>query len=142
MAQTTASRRALEEFTLGEQAVFSRTFGEADVAQFIGVTWDVNPFHTDAEFCKGQRVGRRIVPGLLVGSMLTHIGGLAAVLASGISFEFLAPVYIGDTVTAVCTVAEADAASGVARIDVECTNQDGRTVLRGHVRGRPTRLRR
>ncbi|MDE3090380.1 MAG: enoyl-CoA hydratase, partial [Chloroflexota bacterium] len=62
-------KRVLEEFVVGETAVFSRTFTEIDVAQFIGITWDVNPFHTDSKFCETHRVGRRIVPGLLVGSM-------------------------------------------------------------------------
>jgi acyl dehydratase len=66
-------KRSLEDFFVGEQAEFARTFTEIDVAQFVGMTWDVNPYHTDAEFCRTHRVGARIVPGLLVGSMLTHI---------------------------------------------------------------------
>ena len=57
------AKRALEEFVVGEVAVFSRTFTEVDVARFVGVTWDVNPYHTDDKFCETHRVGRRIVPG-------------------------------------------------------------------------------
>lgn len=83
-------KRALEEFTVGEQAEFARTFTETEVAQFVGLSWDVNPFHTDDEFCKTHRVGKRIVPGLLVGSLLTHIGGLAVMLAAHIAFDFIA----------------------------------------------------
>jgi len=134
-------KRSLEDFTLGETAVFSRTFSEIDVMQFVGVTWDVNPYHTDEEFCKTHRVGRRIVPGLLIGGMLTHIGGLAAVLATHINFEFLAPVYIGDTVTATCVVAEADDRRGWARIEMTGTTQDNRLVIRGEAKGYPARYR-
>ena len=36
------------------------------------------------------RFGRRIVPGLLTASLLTHFGGLWAFLASEMSFEFSA----------------------------------------------------
>ena len=135
------SKRAFEDFVVGEQAVFSRTFTEVDVAQFVGVTWDVNPYHTDAKFCEAHRVGQRIVPGLLVGSMLTHIGGLAAVLASDITFEFLAPVYIGDTITATCQVEETDPQRGWAQFGMTCTNQENRLVARGVVRGYPARYR-
>ncbi len=134
-------KRSLEDFTVGETAIFSRTFTESDVMQFVGITWDVNPYHTDEEFCKIHRVERRIVPGLLVGSMLTHIGGLAAVLANRISFEFLAPVYIGDTVTATCTVVEADDKRGWARIEMTGVTQDNRLVVRGIAIGYPARYR-
>lgn len=134
-------KRSLEDFTVGETATFSRTFTEIDVMQFVGITWDVNPYHTDEEFCKTHRVGRRIVPGLLVGGMLTHIGGLAAVLATNISFEFLAPVYIGDTVTATCTVVEADDQRGWARIELSGVTQDNCLAVRGVAIGYPARHR-
>jgi hypothetical protein len=52
------SKRALEDFLVGETAVFSRTFTEVDVAQFVGITWDVNPYHTDEKFCETERVGK------------------------------------------------------------------------------------
>ena len=134
-----ALKRSLEDFTIGETATFSRTFTEIDVLQFVGITWDVNPYHTDEEFCKSQRIGRRIVPGLLVDGMLTHIGGLAAVLATHISFEFVASVYVGDTVTATCTVVEADDRRGWARIEMTGVTQDKRLVVRGVAMGYPAR---
>ncbi len=135
------AKRALEDFVAGETAVFSRTFTESDVTQFVGITWDVNPYHTDQAFCETHRVGRRIVPGLLVGSMLTHIGGLAAVLATNINFEFLAPVYIGDTVTVSCSVVESDVTRGWAHIEMIGTTQDNRQVVRGTAVGYPARFR-
>lgn len=134
-------KRALEEFAVGETAIFSRTFTEVDVAAFVGLTWDVNPYHTDDKFSETHSAGRRIVPGLLVGSMLTHIGGLAAILASQIEFEFLAPVLIGDTITATCTVEEVDTRRGWARVEMVCTNPDNKLVLQGTVRGYPARFK-
>jgi acyl dehydratase len=49
---------------------------EGDVSLFIGATWDVNPFDTDEQFSRQTRFGKRIVPGLLTASLLTHLGGL------------------------------------------------------------------
>lgn len=134
-------KRTLEDFVVGETAVFSRTFTESDVTQFIGVTWDVNPYHTDASFCEAHKLEQKIIPGLLAGSMLTHIGGIAAILASDIGFEFIAPIFIGDTITATCTVEEADARRGWARVEMVCTNQENKVVLQGTVRGFPARFR-
>jgi hypothetical protein len=39
---------------------------------------------------------------------LTHVGGLLGVLATEMHFEFLAGVYVGDTVTCTLTFAERD----------------------------------
>jgi len=40
-------RRVPEAPVVGQKAAFTRTFTKADVALFIGVTWDVNPYLTD-----------------------------------------------------------------------------------------------
>ena len=98
--------RTLRTTQIGAKAAFTRTLTEADAALFIGVTWDVNPYHTDDSYVAQTQFGRRIVPGLLTASLLTHIGGLWAFLATEMSFEFLGPVYIGDTVTAEAEIAE------------------------------------
>lgn len=133
-------RRIPQAPVVGEKVAFTRTITEADVALFIGVTWDVNPYHTDDSFVAGTRFRRRIVPGLLTAGLLTHIGGLWAFLATEMCFEFVAPVYIGDTITATAEVAEVDEARGWARLRCSCTNRDGREVLRAEIIGFPGRF--
>ncbi len=123
---------------VGDRAVYSRTFTESDVALFGGLTGDGNPYHFDAEFARASRFGRPIVHGLLVGSMLTHVGGQWAWLASGMSFEFLGPVFIGDTVTVEVVITardERDRFTAEARF----VKQDGTEVLRGTLTGYPPR---
>ncbi len=132
-------RRVPESPKLGAKMAFTRTLTEADVALFIGVTWDVNPLHTSDAYVQEMPFGRRIVPGLLTGSLLTHLGGLWAFLAKEMHFEFLAPVYIGDTVTAEAEVVEIDEEKGWVRLRCICTNGDGEVVLRAETRGRPGR---
>jgi 3-hydroxybutyryl-CoA dehydratase len=125
---------------VGAQASFSRTLTEADVALFIGVTWDVNPLHTDDQYVKGTSFQRRIVPGLLTASLLTHLGGLWAFLAQEVRLEFLAPVYIGDTVTAEARVAQVDASRNWVSLDCRCVNGEGKEVLRAKIDGYPGRF--
>ena len=132
-------QRVIRETRIGAKAAFSRTLTEADAALFIGVTWDVNPYHTDDSYTAQTQFGRRIVPGLLTASLLTHLGGLWAFLATEMSFEFLGPVYIGDTVTAEAEVAEVSE-RGWVRLAGRVVNAEGQEVLRATIRGYPGRF--
>jgi 3-hydroxybutyryl-CoA dehydratase len=129
-------RRLPAALTAGAVISFRRTLTEADAAAFIGATWDVNPYHTDETFAAATRFGRRIVPGLLTASLLTHLGGLYGFLATEMRFEFLAPVFAGDTVEAVAEVASTEP-DGRLRLRCRCTNAAGKDVLRADVTGFP-----
>ncbi len=131
--------RTLRAAQLGAKAAFTRTLTEADAALFIGVTWDVNPYHTDDSYVAQTQFGRRIVPGLLTASLLTHLGGLWAFLATEMSFEFVGPVYIGDTVTAEAEIVEVSE-RGWVRLAGRVAAADGREVLRATIRGYPGRF--
>jgi 3-hydroxybutyryl-CoA dehydratase len=137
MNRPTLPPRTLPAPSLGATASFTRTLTEADVALFIGVTWDVNPLHTDEIYCNATPFKHRIVPGLLTASLLTHLGGLWAFLATEMDFHFLAPVYVGDSITSTGEVVEFDAQSGAVLLRCTCTNQHGKLVLQGDVRGFP-----
>lgn len=140
MYRPTLPKRIPDDPQVGSKSAFSRTFTEADVALFIGVTWDVNPLHTDDEYMKSTPFGKRIVPGLLTASLLTHLGGLWAFIAKDMHFDFVAPVYIGDTITAISEVVEQDIEKGWIRLDSRCENADGEVVLRAEITGYPGRF--
>lgn len=133
-------RRIPEAAAVGSKAAFTRTITEADVALFVGVTWDVNPYHTDDSYIRFTSLKGRIVPGLLTASLLTHLGGLWAFLADEMHLHFLAPVYIGDTVTAEVEVIEVDPARRWVRMGCRCLNHKGVEVLRGEITGFPGRF--
>jgi 3-hydroxybutyryl-CoA dehydratase len=122
---------------LGDKVAFTRTLTEADVALFIGTTWDVNPLHTDEMYCSATPFKHRIVPGLLTASLLTHLGGLWAFLATEMELHFLAPVFVGDSITAEGEVAEIDGQTGAVLLRCKCINQHGSEVLRADVHGYP-----
>ncbi len=133
-------RRLMAEPQVGARIAFRRTLSEADVALFIGVTWDVNPLHTDDAYVAALPIQRRIVPGLLTASLLTHLGGLWAFMASEMHFEFIAPVYIGETITAEAEVVSVQASNRKVTLRCSCTNMDGKEVLRAEVVGFPGRF--
>lgn len=132
---------AFDALRVGQSFSFRRTFTDGDVALFCGVTGDFNPYHNDDLFARESALGRRIIPGLLTGSMMTHIGGLIGFLATEMTFSFLAPVYVGDTLTCTVTIVEKDEARHRLVGDTSCVNQDGAQVLRARFSGFPALVR-
>ena len=134
-------REAFDEMYVGQTFAFRRTFTEGDVALFCGVTGDYNPYHQDESFAAESWYGKLTIPGLLTGSMLTHIGGMLGFLATEMSFEYLAPVFAGDTITCTVTVAEKDEANRRLMASADFVNQEDVEVLRARFAGFPTRIR-
>jgi acyl dehydratase len=112
----------------------TRTFSADEVERFGALTRDWNPVHHDPRWCELKRFDGPICHGLLVGSMICEPGGQVGWLATGMSFRFRRPVYIGDTVTCELTIDEIDE-RGCARASCRFENQRGETVLTGTLEG-------
>jgi 3-hydroxybutyryl-CoA dehydratase len=121
--------------TPGITFTVTRTFSESQVEQFADLSRDYNPIHFDPRFVAVKGLNARICHGLLVGGMITEVGGQIGWLASGISFRFKRPVYFGDTITCTLTITEIDEKCR-AKADAVLVNQDGDVVLTAHLTGR------
>lgn len=125
---------AEEGLTQGSWVRFSRTFTWEDVEAFGRVTRDYNPVHYEPRFAQKKGFKGLICHGLLVGSMICEPGGQWAWLASGMSFRFLRPVYVGDTVTCCMRILEVDS-KGRAKAAAMFTNQQGELVMEAELTG-------
>jgi 3-hydroxybutyryl-CoA dehydratase len=134
-------REAFDALEAGQTFTFRRTFTEGDVALFCGVTGDYNPYHLDDLFAGESWFKRRNIPGLLTASMLTHIGGLLGFLATDMSFQFLSPVYVGDTVTCTVTISEKNEEKRLIVCVATFVNQDGAEVIWARFGGFPSLVR-
>lgn len=131
--------RFFEDYEVGAQRTSTgRTITEADIVLHAGQTGDFYPHHLDAEWCKTQDFKQRIAHGTLV--FAVAVGQTAGEInpeAFSYGYDrvrFIRLVFIGDTLTAHCTVKEKrdDAkrpAHGVVVELVEALNQRGETVL-------------
>lgn len=127
-------KKTIEGLQVGENFSISRTFTEENMIQFSDISRDYNPVHFDERFAKVKKFSGRICHGLLVGSMITEIGGQIGWLASEMNFRFKKPVYPGDTITCSLTIAHIDAGGqGEGRAIFQ--NQDGIIVLEAIVTG-------
>ena len=134
----------LEDFEINTtHRTRGRTIGEADVSLFAGLVGDHNPLHVDEEFYRRSIFGGRVAHGPLVlstaiglMSQLDWIDGTALGLL-GISWEFHAPVRLGDTISARVTPLEARPsqlpARGVLKIGFEVLNQNDEVVQVGSI---------
>lgn len=121
--------------TVGDQVSFSKTVGESDVYLFAGITGDLSPNHVNAQAMAATSYGQRIAHGVLtVGFMSTSstkmmdkLGG-AAVSYGYDRVRFVAPVFIGDTLTVDYEITEKF--HDLARIHaaVVARNQNGTVV--------------
>ncbi|WP_049929097.1 CBS domain-containing protein [Halopiger goleimassiliensis] len=118
--------------SVGDVARFTKTISSDDVEAFAEVTGDTNRVHLDDAYAAETRFGERIVHGVLangiVSAALARLPGLTIYLSQESSF--LAPLSIGDRVTAVCEVSE-DLGGSRYRIDTTVSDENETVVLEG-----------
>jgi acyl dehydratase len=120
---------------VGQKAHRSLTLTAEHVRAFAVMTGDYNPLHFDEGFAAGTRFGRLIVQGGLITGVLnalvaTDMPGPGTVFMSQ-EFKYIAPVYIGDTITAEAEVLELHASKPVTKLGVTIRRGDGEVVLEG-----------
>ncbi len=124
---------------VGDSVTFSKTVGESDVYLFAGITGDLAPNHVDEEYMKRSSYGTRIAHGaLLVGYMSTassmaiadsRSGGEETPVSLGYDrIRFLAPVFLGDTITVRYEIASIDEERRRSVSEIRVTNQSGKLV--------------
>lgn len=116
----------------GESRTFERTFTVEDVRQFAAVSGDTQPRHTEP-----GADGRVMVQGLLTATLPTKIGSDNEVLAHGMEFEFLRPVYTGESITCTSTYETVDERDDRYEFtsSVVCEKADGEVVLKATIDG-------
>jgi acyl dehydratase len=120
---------------VGSRATWTRTFTADDVEAFARLSGDRNPLHFDREFAARTRVGRPVVQGGLTTGLFNalvaeRLPGPGSVFLHQ-EWDYPAPVYIGDTVTAEAEVLEARADKPITRLRCIARRDDGTEVLRG-----------
>ncbi len=127
--------KTIGELKVGDTAEFSKTVSESDIYQFAGITGDFNPAHINEEYAKKTFFKTRIAHGMLpAGFVSTAIGtklpGTGTIYVKQ-TLSFLAPVRIGDTITARVEVIEIMDGENRVRLKTICVNQEGIQVLDG-----------
>jgi 3-hydroxybutyryl-CoA dehydratase len=127
--------KTLEELRVGDRAEFSKTISETDVYLYAGVTGDLNPAHINEEYAKKTFFKTRIVHGMLLSGLISGVLGNKLPGPGTVyirqELNFLAPVRMGDTITASVEILEIMAEAKRIRAKTTCVNQEGTLVLDG-----------
>ena len=134
--------KTYDELRVGEKAQFSKTISESDIYLYSGITGDLNPAHINEAYARKTTFKTRIAHGMLVAGLIsgviaTQLPGPGTIYVQQ-TLNFLAPVQIGDTITAMVEVFEKQKKKKV-RMKTVCVNQEGQLVLDGEALVSPPR---
>ena len=128
---------------VGDEVRFSKTVGESDVYLFAGITGDLSSNHVNEAVMSRTAYGRRIAHGALLGGFMSTTSTMMIDRSSTAGSDetpvslgydrirFLAPVYLGDTVTVTYRITEIDPERRRSRSEIEVRNQNGALVAIG-----------
>jgi acyl dehydratase len=123
---------------IGDTFTVEKEVTDELIRKFADVSGDYNPLHLDEEFAARTRFGKRIAHGMLGASFISAVLGYKLtenkIVYLSQSLKFVAPVFIGDTVTAKAVVKEIREDKPIVTIETTCENQSGETVITGEAK--------
>ncbi|MEE4356707.1 MAG: MaoC family dehydratase [Desulfococcaceae bacterium] len=127
--------KTIHEIQIGDAEEFAKTISEADVYLYAGISGDLNPAHINEAYAEKTFFKGRIAHGMLTAGFISAILGMKLPGPGTIymkqELKFLAPVRIGDTVTARAEVTEVNKEKNRIKLRTTCSNQEGTMVLDG-----------
>jgi len=125
----------IEELKIDQEYSVEKTFSEIDVLNFSKLSGDENPVHINEVEAKKSIFGQRVVHGALVSSLTSSILGMKlpgnGTIYLSQDCKFIAPVFIGDTITSTCKVIEIIKNKNIVKLASFAVNQHGKLVIDG-----------
>jgi acyl dehydratase len=119
--------------SVGQRARRTKTVTAKDVELYAEITGDRNPLHFDANFVGRTRFKRLVAQGGITSGMLNALVAMdlpgPGTVFMNQSLRYLAPTYLGDTLTAEVEVLSLKPDKPVCQLRATITNQDGTVVL-------------
>jgi len=95
--------KTIEQLNVGDIAEFGKTISESDIYAYAGLSGDFNPAHVNEAYAQNTFFKKRIAHGMLTAGFISTILGTIMPGPGTIylkqELNFLAPVFIGDTIT-------------------------------------------
>jgi len=123
------------ELSVGQKTSRTATLTSEHVKSFAELTGDHNPLHFDEEIAAKTKFGKLVVQGGLTTGLLhalvaMDMPGPGTVFLSQ-NWKFTAPVFIGDTITAIAEILSLHETKPVTQLGIVIKRQDGEVVLEG-----------
>jgi acyl dehydratase len=123
------------EASVGQKATRSLTLTTEHVKKYAEITGDHNPLHFDEGFAANTKFKKLVVQGGLTTGLLhalvaMDLPGPGTVFLSQ-NWNFTAPVFIGDTITAEAEIVKVHETKPVTQLRIQVSRQTGEIVLQG-----------
>lgn len=127
--------KTIDQIQVGDKSRFSKTVSESDIYLFAGITGDMNPAHINEAYAAQTHFKTRIAHGMLSAGFISTILGCQlpgpGTIYLSQELKFLAPVRIGDTITAQAEVKDIDRDKHQVTLATVCWNQNEKKVIKG-----------
>jgi 3-hydroxybutyryl-CoA dehydratase len=138
----TGKEKSIHDLKVGDTAQISTTVTDTMINDFAKATGDFNPLHLDQVYAEKTIFKGRIAHGAfslgLLSRVFTGFLGPGSIALSQ-EITFLAPVRLGDTITARVEVLELIPEKNRGKFRTTCTNQNGEVVVDGIAWGKPAK---
>lgn len=127
--------KAYEDIAIGDKASLSKVITDDDIQKFADVSMDRNPIHLDEEFAANSMFKKRIAHGVISAGLISAVIGTKLpginTIYMGQTLKFVAPVFIGDELTAEVEVTKKRDDKHIITLQTTVKNQDGKDVTTG-----------
>lgn len=120
---------------IGDKASITHVVTQEDIMGLAKITGDNNPLHLDEEYASKTRFERPIAHGILSAGLIsavlgTKLPGPGTIYISQ-NCKFLAPVYVGDSITAYAEVIDKKNDKPIYTLKTTVANQEGVEIISG-----------
>ena len=126
------------DINVGLEESFSVRVNSEKLDQFLKISGDINPLHTDAEYSKSKGFSDRVVYGMLTSSFFSTLVGVYLpgkyCILQGVDIQFSKPVYIDDILTITGKVIYINEAYKQLEIKAGIINQDNKKVSKATIK--------
>lgn len=116
------------QLSIGDCYKFHVVLTEDKFKQFLELTGDTNPLHTDADYARNRGFKDRVAYGMLTACFLSTMAGVympgKLSLIHSVEIKFVKPVFVGDEILLSSTISEKNDTFKIMTLEVIVTNQD------------------
>ena len=127
-----------DRILIGDTAEICHIITASDVDDFVQLTGDDNPLHTDEKFAKTTDYKKRVVHGMLTASFISTIIGTKLPGKGALWYQqqltFLNPVRIGEEIKVIGKVIGKSESQRTITVETIITNSQGKTVVEGEAK--------
>ena len=129
------SELTFDQIEIGMTKEFHIDITQKLVDDFAKITGDFSPIHVNDEYAKSTKFGKKIVHGMLLGSLLSRMVGMHLpgknALYSSQTLEFHNPCFIDDQVTVSSFVIDKSQSTRIIKIESKITNKKNELLVYG-----------